>query len=322
MSVPEILGLTSSDAAIALDCLFSPSSSIPRAISREILALLSPVILLAICVSYWNIRLRKISREIRNHRIILSAVVILYISYLGITRRLIRTLYCISVTDGISEDTLSEHYLWTEDTAVECYTGSHAALVSVLVVPMTIIVSIFFPACSAWTLIRNRNDGSLYSEETKEKFGFMFRGYQEAFVFWDSTIMFRKAILALIAGFGYPLGINLQGVLASLVLFLSLHIQLRFCPFEEEVRYLNNLEVASLSVSSTTFFSLIALNDGRLDEGGRFAISGFVLVLIIFFSLYCFTIIYNKVILLCRLSLESNQVSLGETDSGAVILYK
>ena len=133
----DFLGVMSGESAISADCLFSDSSSVPRTISREILFLLFPIMVLVILVVFWYRKLRR-AFDVRKRRAILSAMVIFYVSYLGLTRRLIRILYCVRITDGTSPDDIYEDRYWTEDTAVKCYTDSHAALVGVLVIPMKI----------------------------------------------------------------------------------------------------------------------------------------------------------------------------------------
>jgi len=253
---------------------------------------------------------------------ILSAVVVLYISYLGVTRRLIRILYCIEIIDGTTPDDTSKETYWTEDTAIKCYTGSHGILVAALVIPMVAIVSIAFPILSAWVLIRRRRLGTLREFKSKETFGFMFRGYRDEYVFWDSIIMLRKALLALVVGFGYPLGVNLQGAIASLILFVSAQIQLWLSPVAGKYSSLNAAETFSLTISAITFLAGIFLNDDKLTDGGRIVIAVSVISMIVVFSLYVLVTLLVNFVKLCRLDLEEAGIDLRESEVNGMAIYK
>jgi len=279
---------------------------------------------LMVVVAYWYLRIRT-AADIRKRRLILSTVIVFYVLYLGLTRRLIRILYCIhidDVTDGTSPEDVFDGKYWTEDTDIQCYTGSHGILVVSLVIPMLLMVSIAFPIMTAWVLLKRKRNGTLRDYKSKQTFGFMFRGYKDDYVFWDGIIMLRKAVLALVVGFGYPLGATLQGAISSFVLFVSAQTQLYFSPFSKKFSHLNIVETVSLTITVTTFLAGIFLNDDKLTDGGRIAIAVFVILTIVSFTLFCFGSFSVNLLRIFRLDLEDAGVQFEETDRGIGITTK
>jgi len=94
-----------------------------------------------------------------------------------------------------------------------------------------------------------------------ETFGLLYRGYKENTVYWDSLILLRKAVLAIIATFAIPLRGSLQGLLSVAVLVLSLFTQTIFRPFKEELGNLNGLEATSLLISIITFLTGVIMDE-------------------------------------------------------------
>ena len=150
----------------------------------------------------------------------------------------------------------------------------------------------------------------------------MFRGYKDEYVFWDSIIMLRKALLALIVGFGYPLGVTLQGAIASFILFVSVQIQLYATPFAKKFSILNHMEAFSLAISATTFSSGVFMNEEKLKHEGRIFVAVFVVFLIIAFTCFTAGYVYVTFIGWCRLDLEEDGIQLEEVELCGIILKK
>lgn len=311
----------SGESSLSLDCLFSAHSSIPRSISKEILSHSIPFILFLIYTSFWCRILRKnIKTCVR--RVVLSLMVILYVSYIGLTQKMIRTFYCITLTDGSSLKNAFQERYWSEDTSVKCYRGCHAYLVVLLVLPLLIMVSIAFPLGSAMFLMRQRRRNTLYNEENKEMFGFMFRGYREECVYWDSVIMFRKALLALVVGSGYLLGSSAQATIAAFILLVSIKVQTYLHPFSEPFQGLNRLEVFSLCISANAFLAGSVLEDMDLPDAGRIIVSIVAIVFILGFSCCIFFHMFLLLNKLFRQDLMNAQININDQDSYSSILSK
>jgi hypothetical protein len=48
-------------------------------------------------------------------------------------------------------------------------------------------------------LLLSRHNNKLDSIETREKFGFLYRGYKKDFYYWEIVIMYRKIMMVFIA---------------------------------------------------------------------------------------------------------------------------
>lgn len=235
---------------------------------RQALVVSLPIFVLSTICLFWTQRYFKThqSQGYLAKRYLLTLVVVAYASYISLTRAAINVFYCVDVYDGITLDTVDQtHPYWAVDTSVRCFEGSHLYLIIFVAIPV-LVFAFVFPLCLATVFVVVRSRGKLNSAWIQETLGLFFRGFEEKYIFWDSTIMLRKALLAAIAVFAYSLGGNLQGLLALFVLILSLFLQATLCPFNSNFEHLNLLESLSLLVNSLTFLCGIILNDERLKS--------------------------------------------------------
>ena len=268
VSLTDVMGSSVILAStFVLDCLLPVDLMIPRTILRQILVALQPVvtILLIAVPSALNCLVKRRRALDLLKRIILISVVVLYNAYLSLAMTAVDTFTCVPVRDGTSlEENNSRHLYWALDTSVECYGKEHLLLVVCLSLPL-ILFAVVFPMLFAAALINSHRKGTLSSEWTKETMGFLFAGFEERFVFWDATILLRKAILSAIVVFGYELGEDLQGLLAVALLVLSLFLQTTFNPYRNELE-LNKIESLSLTVSVLTFLAAMILNSSTISS--------------------------------------------------------
>eukprot|EP00210_Caulerpa_lentillifera_P004180 g3986.t1 len=250
-------GVTSEAATRSTDCLISADSSVPRSAVRTIVDLIIPAVVI---------------------RCSLSAMVVSYLSYIAITKTSVNILYCVRVHDSWELDDDSTTLYWAADTVLKCYKGTHTILASVFGWPVLILFSFGFPAFVAYILIRERTPEGIDSPWLFETTGFLYRSYDPKFIFWESMILLRKALLAVIVVFAYPLGGNLQGLLAVCVLTIALYFQTLCRPYRLEFALLNQLEGLSLLISSLTFVSGLFFNDHRTSEAARAAITVFLIL--------------------------------------------
>lgn len=166
---------------------------------------------------------------------------------------------------------------WGEDTSLKCYEGSHARLVGSLGGPGLIIFSFGIPLFVLIFLLWNKHNNKLNDQTFLNTYGFIFQNYNEQFVYWEVLIMFRKALVDGIVVFAYPLGPNLQGVLALGVLIVSLVLHLVALPYKYKV--LNLLEGASLVASIFMFYSGIVFNDKNTSEVARVFLSALLIAI-------------------------------------------
>lgn len=175
--------------------------------------------------------------------------------------------YHIMQVDSHADDWPFNKYLgavgryWGEDTIYRCYRGKHLFLVIFLGVPGLIFFSIGVPFGLLCFLERKKILGQLKEQQFVNTYGFIFQNYEERFVYWEVVIMIRKALIGAIIVYAYPLGPNLQGVLAQGVLVVALVVHLVAEPYK--YRSLNILESASLLISITVYYAGIMYNDGK-----------------------------------------------------------
>ena len=279
-------------STFALDCLLPVDLMIPRTILRQILVALQPVVIILLIAfpSVFNCLVKRRKALDLLKRFILISVVVLYNAYLSLAMTAVDTFTCVPVHDGTSlEEDDSLQLYWTLDTSIKCYEREHLLLVVCLSLPL-ILFAVIFPMVFAVALINSYRKGTLSSDWTKETMGFLFSGFEERFVFWDATILVRKAILSAIVVFAYELGEDLQGLLAVVLLVLSLFFQTTFNPYRNELE-LNKIESMSLTISVLTFLAAMILNSSTISSAPAEYTSAAVLLtsnVVFFASLVCF----------------------------------
>ena len=115
--------------------------------------------------------------------------------------------------------------------------------------------------------------------------GFIYQNYKEAFVYWEVCILVRKALIAVVVVFAYPLGADLQATLALGVLILAVIVHMLAYPFK--YRLLNSLEACSLTVSTCTLLIGLVFNDDKTSHEG-FVFLSVVLICINVFLVFAF----------------------------------
>ena len=284
----EFVGAITSEAVNrSVDCLIPAEASLHRSIAGTLVDVLQPIACICVFAVFW------LAIKIRSNKplmyllkqCVLSALVVCYISYISITKTLVNILNCVEVHDSMMVGIDHTTDYWTVDTSVECYEGSHAALAFLLAWPFLFIFTLGFPLAIAYLIGKNvtedYKDGWIYAVA-----GFVYRSYSQKYIFWESVIMSRKAVLAVVVVFSYDLGANIQAVLASFVLIMALYLQTQCRPYREEFDCLNDVESLSILLSSLTFVSSIFFSDDRVSYGVRVLMSVFLLCANTLFFLY------------------------------------
>ena len=185
---------------------------------------------------------------------------------------------------------------WTIDTTVECFKGSHAYLTGFLGVPGVLFLGTV-PAYLLIFLLYSRRKNKLKDIAVLNTHGFIYQNYKDRFVYWEAFILVRKALIAVIIVFAYPLGANLQAVLTLGILNLALIFHMLAYPFK--YRLLNFLECCSLSVSISTLLIGLVFNDTNTSHAAFVFLSA-VLICINSFLVLAFA--YALLILLDKLA--------------------
>jgi hypothetical protein len=80
---------------------------------------------------------------------------------------------------------------------IECYTGPHIYWAYGVALPGIIVWGLGIPILAFILLYKQRK--RLTKLEVKEKFGFLYNGYQKDFYYWETVIMYRKITMIVIA---------------------------------------------------------------------------------------------------------------------------
>lgn len=173
---------------------------------------------------------------------------------------------------------------WGEDTIHRCYRGPHLWLVVLLGIPGLLFFSVGVPFGLLCFLERKKVLGLHKEQKFINTYGFIFQNYEERFVYWEVVIMIRKALIGAIIVYAYPLGPNLQGVLAQGVLVVALVLHLVAEPYK--YRSLNILESASLVISITVYYAGIMYNDGKTGSAVQLLLTITIIVLNVGLAIY------------------------------------
>ena len=200
----------------------------------------------------------------------ISAFSILYISYIDVTRNLLKILDCTKLDEAGQEpeqNAIAMSIYWVEDPQIECYKGSHLAMLLALLVPGLPLVTIGMPLWHLRTVLwMQRHSGDCLFHDV---YAFSHQSYRQKFKYWEAVIMLRKALLAAVTVFSINLGGNLQAVLAMSILVIAAVVQLLARPFIVEGPALNGMETASLTCSILAFSVGLLFNDPRTPKLGR-----------------------------------------------------
>eukprot|EP00210_Caulerpa_lentillifera_P006633 g6336.t1 len=313
--------LTTAALSRPIDCIIGLDSPTFRSIWRTLLILLVSLIDMLVFVLIW-LYVTIHNKENISYlwkRIILSVIAVTYISYLGLTKLAVRVFYCVDVYNSESYLSDDKTTLWAVDTSIRCYGKDHFGLVIVGALIFT-FVSFSFPLVSAVVIIKNKPNSDQEQGWLFETMGFLYRAFKENLMFWESIVMLRKACLSVIVVFAYPLEGHLQGLLAEIVLILSICAHLKCSPYRGEFHRLNLYEFCSLLVSCFTFLLGQFLND---ENSGDFT-RGFVSILIVgmnsIFSFFLVAVLLLSVVDRIRVVLKSESAQVDDNARPWIVL--
>lgn len=295
-------GFSNGSGVVSIDCVMGRETSVPRSVLALVLRVSFPFIILAIMLLffflYWFYLYNKNGKSFKYFisRATISCLCVLFFTYALVTKDLMRTVNCIGMDPDPNPDRLYDEYAiardryWGEDTSLVCYEGTHAFLVFALGAPGFFLISIGAPVYLAYFL--NKNKARLNHQDFLNTYGFAYQAYKEKNVYWDALIMARKGLIGAVVVFAYPLGGNLQGVLALGVLLMALVLHMLVQPFRNTK--LNYLEAASLVVSAFTFYSGIVFNDPKTSTVAEVGVSVVLFaIMIVFVVAAAFQVYYN-----------------------------
>eukprot|EP00210_Caulerpa_lentillifera_P007342 g7018.t1 len=286
-------GFSNGSAFAPLTCLLK--SGLNRTIHGMVLRVAFPVALIVFVIFLFFLnwlRIRSTQKkgiEYLHSRSVICILVALFFCYESINQELMRVVNCVELDVEESSDETGYHKYaiargeyWGEDTSFKCFEGTHLTLVAILGIPGLTFFSFGIPAFLLVFLLYNRERKRIYDQDFLNTYGFVYQNYTPSFVYWEVSIMLRKACIGGIVVFAYPLGANLQGIMSLGVLMTALVLHLIATPFKYKI--LNVLESFSLVVSIFTFYAGIVFNDENTSEPAKVLLS--ILLIIINASLF------------------------------------
>lgn len=105
-----------------------------------------------------------------------------------------------------------------DDLEVVCWNAEHKIFSYFIALPSIIVWGLGIPFFAFTLLTRVRKD--LDSIRTREKYGFLYRGYRKDFYYWEIVIMYRKITLIFISVFISSIGVIAQALVVFMVLIL------------------------------------------------------------------------------------------------------
>lgn len=137
-----------------------------------------------------------------------------------------------------------------DDLEIVCWSSVHKFYSLFVAVPSIIVWGLGIPFFAFILLSRIRKN--LDKLESREKLGFLYRGYKKDFFFWEVIIMYRKIALICISVFISSYGVVAQALIVFMLLILFLFFNMKKQPYQTTV--LNDLETLSLITSMITIY--------------------------------------------------------------------
>lgn len=284
-------GLSGSASTRPVDCLISLSTAFKKALLRTLVSLFVPGTVMTMFAAFWGYWTIKHDKGMSYFykRTILSIIAVVYVSYLDLTKLGMGVFYCL-VTHQLDDDLndSTEKY-WAGDTIIKCYGKDHTELVFVGLITL-LFVSTGYPTALIYILSRYKEDLTDDDNWIVQTMGFLYRPFKNNYLYWESIVMLRKALLSIIVVFSYSLGGQIQGLLSLIVLQLSFYIHVICLPFRKEFYSLNFHEAGSLLVSCLTFVLVQFFDAEKCSETTRQLVS---LTIVLLCTLFVAVMVWN-----------------------------
>ncbi|CDW71577.1 UNKNOWN [Stylonychia lemnae] len=170
---------------------------------KMILVALLPFLLAIGCYCSWNF-IGYVKKSVTNKRskIMSSLVIVLFLAHPSIIQYMFYAFKCKTI-EG------QERLL--EDLWVICWESQHEFWSYLVAFPSILVWGLGIPFFAFSILIKHRK--RLEHQITKDKYGFLYRGFKKEFYYWEIVIMYRKIIIIFIAVFISNFGIISQALM-------------------------------------------------------------------------------------------------------------
>ena len=318
-------GLASESVRRSVVCLSTEDSFLqPTASAFIVVVCVIPCVAFLLLALFWTTiaLFYCVERPVRYlaKRLLLSVMVLWYISSVAVIKTALSMGLCVSVYDIVSPAKHVEKIsYWVVDTDLQCFRGDHLTLV-VLILTFVVLVYVGLLVFFVWAL---GSSGESLTDTTSwvyETTGFLYRSYRlGSCQYWEVVVLVRKATIAFLVFSAHRFNSHLP--IAGLAAFISVALgtQIVVMPYRQRFNDLNATDSASLFVSLLSTLAASALrSEGFEDEAwGRtiITVSCVVLNVVTFAVLSCSLFAHFVDYLRLRLSEEGRPIDLG---AGAV----
>jgi CRP-like cAMP-binding protein len=204
---------------------------------------------------------------------ILTAVMLVFLAYPVVTRFSISMLKCHRIFGETLGEEYDAHFLYA-DLQEPCFVGRHLHYVIACTIPQIIIYTISIPVgvfVLLWSYDKREETLSVQQRRSfKLRYGLLWLGYRRHRRWWESVIAFRKVCIIAIGSL-IDNSVEIQALLASLLVFLAIVAHIIGQPFEsidddKDARILNRLEFASLFTCWCTLWAGFLFYLGEKDS--------------------------------------------------------
>eukprot|EP00276_Gloeochaete_wittrockiana_P001919 CAMPEP_0184674066 /NCGR_PEP_ID=MMETSP0308-20130426/87030_1 /TAXON_ID=38269 /ORGANISM="Gloeochaete witrockiana, Strain SAG 46.84" /LENGTH=438 /DNA_ID=CAMNT_0027121629 /DNA_START=920 /DNA_END=2236 /DNA_ORIENTATION=- len=135
------------------------------------------------------------------------------------------------------------------DLSLACRSSEYSLWALAFALPLLILYGVIIPGLAALVLYRGRDQ--LHTIEFARKYGFLYMGYRREVYMYETFVAIRKNLLAVVLAVfvGSPVR---QGLCAMGIMFVSLAVDVKVCPWEST--FLNRLNAAGLMAVVITLY--------------------------------------------------------------------
>lgn len=270
----------------SLQCTLPTYDKIPRSVLETLTGVISPFLVALLFSSIWALVafVKKKSWIYLLHHWHAVIISVFYFSYINVTRILLRIFTCTYVDEEGENLSIATFRYWVEDPDLKCYEGTHLVLVLAVGVPLLLLISIGMPF--GLLVVFMLECKGLIDRRYLWHYSFLYTHYRVEFRYWEVLVMLRKALMAAVAVFAFPLGPDLQALLALGILVIAFGAHVLKMPLVVDGPSLNRLEGVSLSCSYLIFFMALVFNDPNTSPAGKFAVSVILIGALVGVTLY------------------------------------
>ena len=213
-----------------------------------------PFLLCLVSYLFWftYYKIKKLNQDY-NGKSISTLVILLFLIHPNLVQIMFSDFQCTPIDDKTR--------VWL-DLEIICWSGVHKFVSYFIALPSIIAWGIGIPFFAFILLMRVRNKLDLI--ETKEKYGFLYRGYRKELYYWEIIIMYRKIVMIFISVFISMYGVISQALIVFILLIAFLILNTKKKPFSTVA--LNDLETISLLASMITVYcGIFFISDAPSD---------------------------------------------------------